>query len=425
MTQSNFNIFEIQPWEEDLYKSCQYKVYYGGRDSGKSTMFAKALLRLSFDEKCNILCCREYFKNIGKSVYSLFMDIINRVDEYKQFFVSKENKMLGVHIINNLTGSIILFDGLRDINVDNIKSVHGIKYLWIEEGHYISAESWRTAIPSIRMSGCEIWVSMNPKYETDFLYNEFIVKGESKYGSDLILKKLSWRHNYKHLSVESYKNIIKCRNDNYEEYMHVYEGECLRNSDIHVFKRDFFVIHDFEEPQGIFPYFGLDFGYTDASAGIRCYIHENNLYVTHEFKRTHVSVDVLGEELEKTLKDYKKNGKYVITADSSSPDLIDLLNKYEYPCKPAIKGRGSIEAGITYIKTFKKCYVHPRCTEFLKEVYNLKYKIDKRSNQIKDEIEDKNNHLVDSWRYSLEDCMKNRFSVEFKYKNVVDNTVWV
>ena len=107
MTTNNFNIFEIQPWEEDLYKPCQYKVYYGGRDSGKSTMFAKALLRLSFEEKCNILCCREYFKNIGKSVYSLFMDIISQVPEYKQFFVSKENKMLGVHIINNLTGSII------------------------------------------------------------------------------------------------------------------------------------------------------------------------------------------------------------------------------------------------------------------------------------------------------------------------------
>ena len=122
MNTNNFNIFEIQPWEEDLYKPCQYKVYYGGRDSGKSTMFAKALLRLSFEEKCNILCCREYFKNIGKSVYSLFMDIISQVPEYKQFFVSKENKMLGVHIINNLTGSIILFDGLRDINVDNIKS---------------------------------------------------------------------------------------------------------------------------------------------------------------------------------------------------------------------------------------------------------------------------------------------------------------
>lgn len=430
---SSFNIFEIKPWEEDLYKPCQYKVYYGGRDSGKSTMFAKALLRLSFDEKCNILCCREYLKSIGRSVYSLFMDIINSVDEYKHFFKSKENKMLGVHIENTLTGSIIFFDGLRDINVDNIKSVHGIKYLWIEEGHYISAESWDIAIPSIRgsgwsndkKSGCEIWVTMNPKYETDHLYNEFIAKGKSKYGDDLILKKLSWRHNYEHLSEESYKNIIKCRNDDYEKYMHMYEGECLRKSNVHVFSRDFFQVVEFEEPQGIHPYYGLDFGWTDASAAIRCYIQDENLYITHEFKKSYISVDLLGEELEKALKDYKKAGKYIITADSSSPDLIDLLNKYDYPCKPAVKGKGSIEAGITYIKTFKKCFVHPRCQEFLKEVYNLKYKTDKHSNQIKDEIEDKNNHLVDCWRYSLEDCMKNRYNVNFKYKNTLDYIDWV
>ena len=129
--------------------------------------------------------------------------------------------------------------------------------------------------------------------------------------------------------------------------------------------------------------------------------------------------------MEKTLKDYKKNGKYILTADSSSPDLIDLLNKYGYPCKPAIKGKGSIEAGITYIKTFKKCYVHPRCNEFLKEIYNLKYEVDKRSGQIKDKIEDKNNHLVDSWRYSLEDCMKNVSNVDYTYSKKLYNCSWV
>jgi phage terminase large subunit len=430
---SNFNIFEIKPWEEDLYRPCQYKVYYGGRDSGKSTMFAKALLRLSFDEKCNILCCREQIKDIGKSIYVLFLDIINNVDEYKQFFVAKDNKMLGPHIINNLTGSLIYFEGLRDINVDNIKSIHGIKYLWIEEGHYITQNTWITAIPSIRgaswgnntKSGCEIWVTMNPKYETDFLYNEFIIKGKDKYKDNLVLKKLSWRHNYEHLSKESYNNLLSCRNDDYELYMHMYEGECIRKSNIHVFSRDFFVIQEFEEPQGIFPYYGIDFGFSDPTAGIRCYIQDENLYITHEYKKTNVTLDILGYELEKSLKDYKKVGKYIATADNARPDLIDMLSKYGYPVKPAIKGRGSIEAGIEYIKTFKKCYVHPRCQEFLKEVYNLKYKTDRHSGQIKDEIEDKNNHLVDSLRYSLEDCMKNRYNDDFKYKNIVDNTIWV
>ena len=418
----NIDITEIEPWEEKLYLPCQYKVLYGGRDSGKSTNIAKALLRLSFDGTKTIVCCREYFKDIGVSVYKLFVKIIEN-SVYKDFFRAKTTEMYGTHILNTMTGSIILFKGIRDTNSDSIKSVDSINYIWLEEGAYLSREAWNILDPTLRESGCEFWLTMNPRYETDHLYQEFIEQGY-KYGEKLYLNKLSWRNN-KYLSEESYARIVRMREHDYDTYMHVYEGECIRNSEINVFKRDFFVIQEFEEPQGIFPYFGLDFGWTDASAGIRCYIDGENLYVTHEFKKSHISVDLLGEELSKVLKDYKKNGKYTITADSSSPDIIDLLNKYGYPCKPAFKGKGSIEAGITYIKTFKKCYVHPRCSEFLKEVYNLKYKTDRASGQIKDEIEDKNNHLVDSWRYSLEDCVKNRYNVDFKYTNVIDHTIWV
>jgi phage terminase large subunit len=265
---------------------------------------------------------------------------------------------------------------------------------------------------------------MNPENETDFLYQEFILNGKKKYGKDLFIKQLNW-YNNPHLSSDAIAKIVRMRENDFNTYMHVYGGECLINTERHVFKKDFFVIQEFEEPQGIFPYYGIDFGFSDPTAGIRCYIQDENLYITHEYKKTNVTLDILGYELEKSLKDYKKVGKYIATADNARPDLIDMLSKYGYPVKPAIKGRGSIEAGIEYIKTFKKCYVHPRCQEFLKEVYNLKYKTDRHSGQIKDEIEDKNNHLVDSLRYSLEDCMKNRYNDDFKYKNIVDNTIWV
>ncbi len=419
MTQKKFDIFTLEPYEEPLYKPFQYKVYYGGRDGTKSTIFAKALLRLSFEKKCTIVCCREYFGDLELSVFKNFKEIIDEVEEYKSFF-----KILSTHIVNTKTKSEIHFKGLRDINSNSIKSVHGIDYIWIEEGAYVSNQTWTDLDPTIRKGGSEIWISMNPKNETDYLYNEFIVNGKLKYGDRLVLQKLSWRNN-KYLSEESYFKIQQMRLLDFDKYMHVYEGECLRNDNAHVFKSEFFIIDEFEEPQGIHPYFGLDFGWTDASAGIRCYIEDQNLYITHEFKRSHVSVDILGEEVSKSLKDYKKDGSYMITCDSSSPDLINLFNKYGYPAKPAMKGRGSIEAGITYIKTFKKCYVHSRCTEFIKEAYNLKYETDRYSGQIKDKIMDKDNHLIDCLRYALEDCMKNRFNVEYKYKNVLDSSVWV
>lgn len=415
---NKFDIYNIEPWAANLYKPYYYKVLHGGRMSMKSTTAVLAQLRLSFNMTSRIVAAREIYNDIKDSVFALYCRVINGVEEYRNFF-----HITNDHIINKVSGVEILFKGIHDNRVKGIKSVENIGILWLEEGSFISKYAWDIVDATLREQGCELWITMNPENETDFLYQHFILN-KGKHGEKLFIKELNW-YNNPYLSTDAISKILHLRETDFETYMHVYGGQCLRNSNYHVFKRDFFVVQEFEEPQGIFPYFGLDFGWTDASAGIRCYIDGENLYVTHEFKKSHVSVDLLGEELSKVLKDYKKNGKYVITADSSSPDIIDLLNKYGYPCKPAFKGKGSIEAGITYIKTFKKCYVHPRCSEFLKEVYNLKYKTDRASGQIKDEIEDKNNHLVDSWRYSLEDCVKNRYNVDFKYTNVVDHTIWV
>jgi phage terminase large subunit len=419
-----FDIDKLEAWEVNLYEPKAYKVLYGGRMSMKSTSVAKAHLALSFHKKFEgkkIVAGREYLGDIKDSVHALYTRVIEGVEDYKKIF-----HITDTHIVNKLSKVEILFKGIRDYRTAGIKSVENIGILWLEEGSFISKYAWDIVDNTLREQGCELWITMNPQNETDFLYQEFIVKGEKKYGKDLFIKKLNW-YNNPYLSEEALAKIVRMRDDDFNTYMHVFGGECLINTEKHVFKKDFFVIQDFEEPQGIFPYYGLDFGWTDASAAIRCYINNESLYITHEFKKSHISVDCLGEELEKVLKDYKKKGKYIITADSSSPDLINLLNKYEYPCKPAIKGKGSIEAGITYIKTFKKCYVHPRCEEFLKEVYNLKYKTDKHSGYIKDEIEDKENHLVDCLRYSLEDCMKNVYNNNnnFKYKNFVDHLMWI
>jgi len=419
---NKFDIYNLEPWENNLYKPISYKVLHGGRMSMKSTSVVKAHLRLSFNKEFigrKIVAGREYLGDIKDSVHALYMRVIDGVEEYRNFF-----HITNTYIVNKLTGVEILFKGIRDYRTSGIKSVENIGILWLEEGSFISKYAWDIVDNTLREQGCELWVTMNPENETDFLYQEFIVNGKKKYGEDLFIKQLNW-YNNPHLSSDAIAKIVRMRENDFNTYMHVYGGECLINTERHVFRNEFFVIQEFEEPQGIFPYYGIDFGFSDPTAGIRCYIQDENLYITHEYKKTNVTLDILGYELEKSLKDYKKKGKYTATADNARPDLIDMLSKYGYPVKPAIKGRGSIEAGIEYIKTFKKCYVHPRCQELLKEVYNLKYKTDRHSGQIKDEIEDKNNHLVDCLRYSLEDCMKNRYNDDFKYKNIVDNTIWV
>ena len=47
-----------------LFKPCRYKVAYGGRGSGKSWGFARALILRCAQQKTRILCTREVQKSI-------------------------------------------------------------------------------------------------------------------------------------------------------------------------------------------------------------------------------------------------------------------------------------------------------------------------------------------------------------------------
>jgi phage terminase large subunit len=86
--------------------------------------------------------------------------------------------------------------------------------------------------------------------------------------------------------------------------------------------------------------------------------------------------------------------------DSARPDSIAQLNHDGLNCEGATKSKGSIEAGIEYLKG-KQIIVNPDCKNMIYELYNYKYKIDKQTSQITTDIIDANNHLIDALRYAL------------------------
>ena len=59
-----------------LFKPARYKVARGGRGSGKSWGFARALLLLCAKKKTRVLCTREVQKSIQQSVHQLLSDQI-------------------------------------------------------------------------------------------------------------------------------------------------------------------------------------------------------------------------------------------------------------------------------------------------------------------------------------------------------------
>ena len=57
----------------------RYKVAYGGRGSGKSWSFARALVVLGASKPLRILCAREFQRSIKDSVHRLLSDQIQKM----------------------------------------------------------------------------------------------------------------------------------------------------------------------------------------------------------------------------------------------------------------------------------------------------------------------------------------------------------
>ena len=192
----------------------RYKILYGGRAGIKSWSIAQFLLQAGFERPLRIPCARETMQSIRDSVHQLLEDQIKRLGLQGHYEVMKSE-------IIGRNGTSFTFHGLRDQSVHNIKSLEGADILWVEEAQNVSKKSWRTVIPTIRKPGSEIWVSFNPKLETDDTYQRFVVSPPP----GAVVVKTSWRDNPA-LSDELRVEIEHLKATDPDEYEHVYEGMC-------------------------------------------------------------------------------------------------------------------------------------------------------------------------------------------------------
>ena len=218
-TKSTGNSISLPKAFKELLPPSRYKIYWGGRGSGKSWAFATALLLLGAGTKPKrILCAREIQRSIRDSVHSLLVDRIKALGLHN-FYQIQQNEIRGRN------GTQIIFAGLWQ-NVDNIKSIEAIDYVWIEEANVVSENSWRTLIPSIRKDGSEIWASFNPALKSDPVFQRFVMNEPP----NSVVKKVSWRDN-PWVTRELKDEMEHLKEYDYEEYLHVYEGELKQFAD--------------------------------------------------------------------------------------------------------------------------------------------------------------------------------------------------
>lgn len=154
-----------------LTQQGRYKVYYGGRGAGKSISIARALIWLAARTKLRVLCTREIQKTIKESVYASLRWCIEDMSYFSLFNVTKEG-------ITSTAGAEFIFMGLRSDSAE-IKSLHAIDIVWVEEAQAVSEESWDTLTKTIRKISADspdtqIWVSFNPYEEANHTYKLFV-----------------------------------------------------------------------------------------------------------------------------------------------------------------------------------------------------------------------------------------------------------
>ena len=206
-----------------LTEHFRYKLYYGGRAGGKSYAFADCLLLLARQKKLFIACVREVQNSIKDSVYKLLKD---RADAYNfDDFIFYEDR-----IENIVTGSKFVFKGLKDQNKQNIKSLEGVDICWCEESQAITKESFEVLDPTIRKSGSELWFSMNRENENDAIWRAIAANPDDQ----TLIVKVNYYDNP--FCPDEMKYLAeKCKAENLDDYMHIWEGEPISLGDYKLF----------------------------------------------------------------------------------------------------------------------------------------------------------------------------------------------
>lgn len=146
----------------------RFVVMRSGRGCGKSWAIAQAIIYHMYSRKVFVFCARYIQKSIKDSVYKILQDTANRIGVARHF------KFLKTEIQCRATGSVCVFGGLRD-NLISLKGLEGVDICWVEEAECVTEEAWDFLIPSIRKAGSRLFISFNPRYETDDTWKRFVL----------------------------------------------------------------------------------------------------------------------------------------------------------------------------------------------------------------------------------------------------------
>lgn len=395
-----------------------YRVVKGGRGSKKSKTTAlyyiAAILKYNW---ANLLVVRRFSNTNKQSTYTDLKWAANRL---KVSHLFKFNESLP-EITVKATGQKILFRGLDDpLKITSITVDTGLlSWLWLEEAYQVeNQDKFETLVESIRGSidvpdfFKQITVTFNPWSERHWLKSAFFDEDTRK--KDVFADTTTYRVNewLDQQDIDRYEDLWRTNPRRAAVVANgdwgVAEGLVFENYEV----KEFDIVSTIKRIGETTA--GLDFGFThDPTTFPRLAVDLDNreLWIYAE----HYEHAMTTDDIFKMIVDADMQNS-VITGDSAEQRLIaELQAKGIRRLVPSIKGKGSINAGIDFMKQFK-IYIHPSCVKTIEEFDTYIYKQDKDGKWLNEPIDD-NNHIIDAIRYALE-----RYHIQTSKLNV-DKTI--
>ena len=366
----------------DLKNStARLRCHQGGTRSGKTYAICQYIIWLLIDSKDPLVISiiRKTLPALKGSVQRDFLEIAEAVGMFEDGAV--HNKVEG-HFMYN--GHLVEY-----LSVDDSQKIRGRKrnIAFLNEANELSMEDFR----QINMRCTDyIILDFNPSDPVHWIYDEIIPRDDCD----------TWITTYrdnKFLSSDLVFEIERMRERD-PDYWRVFgEGQKAVFSARQIFSNWKFIPHsEFPEfdtdTEGVI---GLDFGYTNDPTAASYIVRKGDTIYIHEliYKTGLTNSDIV-EELKRLGYD-----QTLIFYDAAEPKSGEEMKRLGMYVKAAVKGTGSINAGISLLKEFD-IVVSQESKNITKE-YNNYYWTELKDGTIINKPMDRFNHQMDCIRYGV------------------------
>jgi phage terminase large subunit len=364
-------------------------ILYGGAGSGKSWAIAQYLILEKFykEKQIGILVVRATLPALKSSAYAL---ILATLDLLKLPYKLNKSDMI---IRNPDSGNFIMFRSLDD--VEKIKSIEGINYVWMEEATEISHKDYMQLNIRARAQNDnegsinQVFCSFNPVDVRSFLKKitdnppEGVRIHHSTYKDNAFLTQ-----DY----IDELEELIE-----HDRTYHLIYAKGLWASPGNIIYTNWKVTPVWPENRFNDVGYGLDFGFNAPTALVEIGHRDDGVWERERLYETKLTNTQLIEKLKVLIPPQHRHR--VIMADSAEPDRIEEIFDAGFNIFPCTKGPNSVRIGIDRVKRHK-ILIHNSSTNLIEEKQGYKWKEDKYGNTLDEPVPYKD-HLMDAERYYL------------------------